>query len=184
MAMRDDVRTGRAGMGYWLVQGAIGGLIGGLVMAAFLMIYLALTMGAEAFFMPLRMIGAIVLGPAALEPAYPLLTALIAGVLVHMLLSAGFGMIFGALASSVPALLQSTVVTVTAAVVAGALLWLVNYYLIAAAAGWNWFLEGDQMLAFIAHAFMFGAPLGFYAAWAAQRAGVQAPSTATRGMAA
>ncbi|HXI16952.1 MAG TPA: hypothetical protein VNM48_11305 [Chloroflexota bacterium] len=174
-----DVRanTDRSSLGYWLVQGAIGGVIAGLVIAAFLMLYSAFTMGLGALFMPLRMIGGIVLGAGALEPTYPLLTAGIAGVVVHMLISAGFGMIFGAVASFVPALLQSTAVTVAAATVFGTLTWLVDYYVIAPAAGWTWFTQGDPVVGFISHAFFFGIPLGFYTARVAQRSGAHTTVT-------
>lgn len=42
-----------------LRQGAIAGIVAGIVFAAFEMIVSALVMGPAAFFMPLRMIGAI-----------------------------------------------------------------------------------------------------------------------------
>jgi uncharacterized membrane protein len=48
------------------------GFMAGLLFALFEMIAAALMQNPNSLFMPLRMIGAIVLGPAALEPTYSL----------------------------------------------------------------------------------------------------------------
>src|ERR687897_931242 len=101
MAVRQPIQTPAAphhiqsGLG----QGAIAGIVAGLVFAAFEMAASAFMMGVEAFFMPLRMIGAIVLGPEALDPGYSLLAAGVAGVMVHMMLSIIYGVIFGEIAT-------------------------------------------------------------------------------------
>jgi hypothetical protein len=67
MAVHDTHRPPVTGtptdLGWWVKQGAIGGIIAGIVFALFEMIAAALMMGADAFVMPLRMIGAIALGP-------------------------------------------------------------------------------------------------------------------------
>jgi hypothetical protein len=88
--------SGRSDLGWWLKHGAIGGLIAGIVFAMFEMIVAALMMGMDAFWMPMRMIGAIVLGQAALDPSYSLATAGLVGIVVHMMLSVIYGVIFGA----------------------------------------------------------------------------------------
>ena len=155
--------TGRhADTGWWVKQGAIGGAIAGIVFAMFEMLATALMNGAAAFFMPLRMIGAIVLGQGALQPSYPLLTAGLAGMVVHMMLSVVFGIVFALLVASVPALASSTMALLAAASAYGLLLWLVNFYLIAPAAGWVWFTESNPVVQFLAHTVMFGTALGFY----------------------
>ena len=77
----------RAEVPWALLHGAIGGIVAGIIFAMFEMIVTASMMGPDAFFMPLRMIGAIALGKAALEPAYSLWSAGLAGVVVHMVLS-------------------------------------------------------------------------------------------------
>ena len=136
----------------WVRQGLIGGLIAGLIFAMFEMVVAALINGASAFFMPLRMIGAMVLGAEALDPGYSLITAGPAGVLVHVVLSALFGAVFGAV-----------VAAVAAAGLYGLLLWLVNFYVVAPVAGWDWFPNGtDEAVQFVAHVVCFGALLGFY----------------------
>lgn len=148
--------------GWWLKQGAIGGVIAGVAFAMFEMLATALLNGAAAFFMPLRMIGAIALGPGALQPGYSLLTAGLVGMVIHMMLALVFGIVFALLVAYVPALASSPMALLAAASAYGLLLWLVNFYLIAPAMGWVWFGESNPVVQFLAHTFMFGAALGLY----------------------
>ncbi len=146
----------RGEMPWALRQGAFGGIIAGLVFAAYEMIAAAAMMGMEAFFMPLRMIGAIVLGTAALDPSYSIWVAGLAGLVVHVVLAviygAVFAMIFGGFRSAAD-------IAIGAAY--GFALWLINFYLIAPAA-FPWFTEANAMVQFTAHTFFFGAVLGWY----------------------
>ncbi len=164
----------RADVAWWVKQGAIGGLLAGVVFAMFEMIVAALMMGASAFWMPLRMIGAIVLGQRALEPGYALVTAAIVGMLVHLMLPVAYGIVFALLVAYLPVLAASTAILLAAASVYGLLLWLVNFYAIAPLAGWRWFPEQtNPVVQFIAHTVMFGTVLGVYLARAmGQRRGV------------
>ncbi len=118
-----------ADTGWWVKQGAIGGAVAGIIFAMFEMLATALLNGAAAFFMPLRMIGAIVLGQGALQPSYPLLTAGLVGLVVHMMLSVVFGIVFALLVAYVPALANSALALLAAASTYGLLLWLVNFYI-------------------------------------------------------
>ncbi len=147
------IQTDRRGM---IKQGALAGIVAGVVFAAFEMIVSAIMMGAEAFFMPLRMIGAIALGSAALEPNYSLAAAGFAGLLVHMALSVVYGIIFAAAMSQWR---RGDGFTVLLATLYGIALWLVNFYVIAPIA-FPWFLEANPVVQFIAHAFFFGTVLG------------------------
>ena len=154
-------------VGQLLLHGAIGGLLVGIIFALFEMAVAAVKMGAlDAAWMPLRMIGATVLGEDALMPGYSLAKAATTGLLVHMLLSAAFGVAFAALLVGVPALRRSTLWLVGAATAYGLLLWPVNFYVIARLAGWDWFPDGaDQFWqGFVAHTFVFGTLLGVYLA--------------------
>ncbi|RWM80607.1 MAG: hypothetical protein EOR83_25535, partial [Mesorhizobium sp.] len=69
MAYRDYIHTPVTSrdIRWGLQQGAVAGIVAGIVFAAFEMAASAFMMGAEASFMPLRMIGAIALGPEALD---------------------------------------------------------------------------------------------------------------------
>jgi hypothetical protein len=150
-------------VGWWVKHGLIGGLIAGIIFALFEVIAAAVMMGPDAFFVPLRMIGAIVLGPQALEPSYPLIPAALAGTGVHVVLSLLFGLIFGVIGAVVPALARTTAGLIVAGSLFGLALWLVNFFVIAPVAGWTWFPERtDPIIQFLAHTFFFGTVLGIW----------------------
>jgi len=141
----------------WAIrQGALAGIAAGIVFAVFEMAASAAMTGAEAATMPLRMIGAIALGPEALEPSFSLTTAALAGVAVHLVLAAIYGGVFAALAGG----LRSGAGIVGLGAAYGLALWLLNFYVIAPAA-FPWFADADPMIQFVAHTIFFGAALGF-----------------------
>jgi uncharacterized membrane protein YagU involved in acid resistance len=141
------------------------GIVAGIVFAAFEMLAAAMLMGPDAAAMPLRMIGAMVLGEQALDPGYSLMTAAMTGVVVHLILSIVFTGIFAAIAAPMLAAtgLGTTNGTLAVAGTAfGIVLWLVNFYVVAPAAGWTWFPERtDPVVQFLAHAFFFGCTAGW-----------------------
>lgn len=156
--------------GAWIKHGVIGGIIAGIVFAMFEMIMAVVQTGADAFFMPLRMIGGIALGSSALEPSTSLVTAGGVGIVVHMMMSALYGAVIAGLATAVPALPSSTTSLVLWTSLAGFGLWLVNFFVIAPIGGWRWFPDGTDPLAqFVAHTFFFGSVLGLYLDWAVRR---------------
>lgn len=155
----------RAEMPWALRQGAIGGIIAGIVFAAFEMIVGAAMMGPEVFFMPLRMIGAILLGPSALDPSYSLVAAGLAGLVVHVVLAAIYGGVFAMLFGG----LRSAWTDIAIGAGYGLALWLINFYVIAPMA-FPWFLEADPVVQFVAHTVFFGAVLGWYVSQAHAKA--------------
>jgi hypothetical protein len=167
MAFTHDthVPVTRAEVPWALRQGAAGGIVAGLIFVAFELIVSAVMMGPEAFFMPLRMIGAIALGPAALEPSYSLWTVGLAGVVVHLVLAIIYGAVFALVFGG----LRSASADVGIGAVYGFALWLINFYVIAPMA-FPWFLEANPIVQFIAHTLFFGAVLGWYMYWARGRA--------------
>src|SRR5688500_17064218 len=110
------------------------GIVAGIIFAAFEMLAAAALMGPDAAAMPLRMIGAMVLGAQALEPGYSLVTAAMTGVVVHLILSIIFT---GAFAAGAPAMLEASGLGTTsgrlalAGIAYGIGLWLLNFYLVA-----------------------------------------------------
>ena len=160
----------RAEFPWALRQGVIGGIVAGLVFAAFEMIASAVMMGGDAFFMPLRMIGAIALGAAALEPTYSLLMAGLAGLVVHVALAA----IYGAVFATIFGRLRSAAADIGIGAAYGFALWLLNFYVVAPIA-FPWFLEANPVVQFIAHTFFFGAVLGWYVFQERRRAEIATP---------
>jgi hypothetical protein len=143
------------------------GIIAGLIFAVFEMLAAALLMGPEAAAMPLRMIGAMVLGSDALDPGYSLAVAGMTGIVVHMVLSIFFAGIFAVIASYVAVTTAGDALTTArslalAGIFFGIALWLVNFYVVAPLAGWTWFPEqSNPVVQFLAHAFFFGCPVGW-----------------------
>jgi hypothetical protein len=141
------------------------GITAGIIFAAFEMAAAAILMGFGAVAMPLRMIGAMVLGAQALDPGYPLATAAMTGVIVHLILSIVFTGIFAAIAA--PMLAASGVMMTSGSLAVagigfGIVLWLVNFYLVAPVAGWTWFpVRTNPVVQFLAHAFFFGCAAGW-----------------------
>jgi hypothetical protein len=122
---------------------------------------IAALMGMDAF-MPPRMMAGIVLGPSAMLPTMPLMTALGVTMVLHLMLSIIYGLIFAWLVSRISGL-RPTPAVILAASFFGLLLWLINFYLIAPPAGWVWFpTMANPVQQFIAHVFGFGTILGVY----------------------
>ena len=141
----------------WVLTGLIMGVLAGIIFAMFEMLMAAIL--GQGFFMPLRMIGAIVLGQRALDPAYFLAVAGLVGLVVHMILSGLYGMVFGAVAGSIPFVRASRFAVILAASIFGLLLWLVNFFLIAPLA-FPWFGMANPLVQVVAHIFFYGTALG------------------------
>ncbi len=155
--------------GSLVLHGIIGGIIAGIVFAMFEMA-VAMIMG-DSFFAPLRMIGSMVLGTEALSPTYPLFTAAMVGLIVHMILSALYGVIFVYLLAYTNQLASSTGLLLLYGSLFGLALWIVNFLIIAPFV-WPQFTMVDQFwMGFVAHTFFFGTVLGGYIA-AARPSGV------------
>ena len=141
----------------WVVPGALFGLLAGVAFALFEMV--ASWAVDDGFWMPLRMIGAIVLGDGALQPSYSLTGAALAGAAVHMALSALYGAVFGTVVAVVAGLRESRVAIVATASIYGLALWLANFYVVAQVA-FGWFQDADPLVQFVAHTVFYGALLG------------------------
>jgi hypothetical protein len=145
----------------WVRAGVIGGIVAGIVFAMFEMIMAAVLNGGDAFFMPLRMIGAIGLGMSALDPASSLVTAGAAGLVIHMVLSMMYGVVTAGALATIRSLSTSTTSIVVVASLAGFALWILNFFVLAGLFGWNWFPDTQNVaVQFVAHTLMFGTVLG------------------------
>jgi hypothetical protein len=143
------------------------GIVVAILFATFEMIAAAILMGPAAAVMPLRMIGAMVLGPAALDAGYSLAVAAMVGILVHVILSIIFTGMFAVTASALTVTAAGDLLSIPsglalAGILFGIVLWLVNFYIVAPVAGWTWFPErANPVVQFLAHAFFFGCPAGW-----------------------
>lgn len=160
---RSHLPVRRSELPWALRVGAAGGIVAGICFALFVMIVGAFVAGTEGFFMPLRMIGAILLGQEALNPAYSIWAAGLTGLILHVVLSVVLGMIFAAITAG----LRSRPMDITLGAGYGLVIWLVNFYLIAPGL-FPWFAETDPVTWFIAHTVFFGIVLGWYV-WRSRR---------------
>jgi hypothetical protein len=148
-------------------EGIAFGLITGVVFAA---VEMAAAAGAgESPIMPLRMFASVVLGREGLSPVTPDGTAALVGGVTHLALSALFGVIYGVFNARLTPRTQTHWLRESLiGVLYGAGLYLVNIQLIARVA-YPWFLEQPQLPSLLAHAFLFGLPLGLLFAKAERR---------------
>lgn len=146
-----------------LVRGAIGGVVSGFVFAGITM-WFASTMPDGAAEMPLRMMSTIVLGSGAMEAGT---TSVGLGVVVHLVLSALFGIVF---ALVVPMLRTNGTVALVGTVY-GLVLYVVNF-LVLAPLIFTVFQAANQPFELFAHV-VFGTLLAFffYGSGARQREG-------------
>jgi hypothetical protein len=148
----------------WAKTGMIAGIIAGLAFAVFEMIVAGIITGN--FFAPFRMISAVALGQAALTPEVSLGVAIITGTLVHLAYSIVAGAVFALIIAAIPPLHATTWAVILSASVLGLLMWLLNFYAIAPAAGWSWFPQRANQFwqGFVAHTFLYGSVAGWYLA--------------------
>ena len=145
----------------WLISAAVAAGIAGIVFAMFEMVMAVVTDGTGAFFVPLRMIGVIGLGKSALDPATSLVTAGGAGLVIHMALSMMYGVAVAVLLRIVPSLARTTASVLAVSSLAGFLLWVINFQVLARALGWPWFPDGtNAAVQIVAHTVLFGTVLG------------------------
>ena len=133
-----------------LLRGAVGGILAGVVFTAVTMWFTDSTAGKAD--MPLRMISTIVKGDKAMAAGT---TSVGIGLVVHVVLSALFGMLF---ALVVPRLRTNGTIAL-AGTLYGALLYVVNFLVLAPLA-FTVFEDANQPFELFAH-IVFGTLLGF-----------------------
>lgn len=155
--IKSEVRVGtliKHGIGYGILAGTI---------FAMGEMFINLFMGKE-FFGPLRLIGSMVLGTQALMPTYSLLIAGIVGLIVHMMMSAIFGLIFFVLLTIFKQRSASILGLMISGSIYGLVLWVVNFLIIAPMLFPQFGMASQFWNGFIAHTFLFGGIIGLFAA--------------------
>jgi uncharacterized membrane protein YagU involved in acid resistance len=143
---------------FW--HGVVGGVISGIIFAMAEMI-LNVLMG-KPFFGPLRLIGSILLGQQALAPTYPLASAAVVGLIVHMIMSMVFGLIFIYLLAAVRQVQTSTGRLLAYGSLFGLALWVVDFLILAPALFPQFTMVNQFWNGFFAHTFFFGTMIGGY----------------------
>ncbi len=137
------------------------GILAGIVFAMGEM-FINLFMGKD-FFGPLRLIGSMVLGTQALMPSYSLLVAGFTGLMVHMMMSAIFGLVFFALLELLKQRAASTISLLVFGSLYGLLLWVVNFLVVAPRLFPQFAMVSQLWNGFFSHTFLFGSMIGLFA---------------------
>lgn len=162
-------RTAGEGLGFGIIAGVIFGIME--IVGAALM--------GNPPLMPLRMFASIVLGNAALETT-SLATAVVVGSVVHLALSAAFGLVYAAVNGRLGRDVQTSWGSqVLIGLGFGVALWIVNFHIIARLI-YPWFLMTPQFLQMMMHAVFFGLPLALMYAAAERRAPATRPAAEQR----
>jgi hypothetical protein len=149
--------------GWAIKNGIIGGIIAGIVFAAAEMVAAWVTMGKPAA--PLHMIAGIPLqrDPMTIDDG----TAVVVGMVAHMVYSMVVGVIVAFIVGWVPTLRNLPAATVIFTTMLGLLAWPLNFYVVAPLINAPWFAAvtnpSDQIQQAAWHA-LFGAVLGVYLA--------------------
>lgn len=169
--MAETSRTRKTGRG--AAEGIGAGLIAGVIFAAAEIVGSAV-MGNPPL-MPLRAFASVVLGESALQTA-SLGTAVVVGVVAHLVLSAIFGVIYGLLNSTFSSKTETSFGRQAGlGLLFGAVLWIVNFQIIARIL-YPWFLGMPQLYQVLMHAIFFGLPVAFVYAAAERRVQLARPA--------
>lgn len=147
-------------------EGLSFGLVAGVLFAT--MQIAGSAMMGQAPLMPLRMFASVLVGHGAMQSP-SLGSVVVVGILVHLILSAGFGLIYGIVNARLSSKTETSWGRQTAlGLLFGAMLWLVNFQIVARIL-YPWFLTTPQLLQMAMHAMFFGLPLGLMYAAAERR---------------
>lgn len=138
-----------------VITGVIGGLLGGLLMAVFAMSTSLLR--AHGMWMPVKLIGGVVLGFRAINRAGFDVAPIVSGVVIHMMVSAALGALFGLLSARLP-----SVTLVLYGVVYALIIWFLALFFILPIVDPLMVNRTNPALFAISH-IIYGAVLGWWA---------------------
>lgn len=151
----------------WIGKSIVVGMVAGMAMAMFAMVVAALA--GDGFWAPPRAIAASVFGTGHAGAGF-VLGSVLAGVVIHMMMSGGFGIVYALFAGLVTRTL-SVGAQLMLGMAWGLILWAVNTALITPRlAGGQLFTQAMPAWAWLVAHLMFGAALGLlYALWRRDR---------------
>jgi hypothetical protein len=157
------------------LQGAGVGIVAGLFLACG-EVLLAPMVGATSL-VPVKLAASIALGKGALTGAYSLGTILIVGAIVHVVLAAAYGAMYGVFIRYRAHEPRTSLAREAGlGMLYGLMIWAFDFYVVGAAL-FPWFLEASPLEQAVMHAVGYGLPLGVLCGAAAQ--GLGAPSLRT-----
>ena len=166
VADRADVRGGLA---RWIGHGAVGGILTGVLFIMFQLLIAAFQTGGDGFFLPVRAMSTLVLGPDAMQPDFPLVRATVTGMAASLALAAIGGMLLGLLVGLIPGLRNSEIGLIGAGALYGLAVWF-GIGLGLAPIGWARYIQlSEPVIQLVAYTLFLGAALGAYLAYVLPR---------------
>ncbi|MGB2921877.1 MAG: DUF6789 family protein [Mycobacterium sp.] len=110
-----------------LVRGAIGGAVGGALMAVWSVLAMGLT--GVGYWTPINLFAHTAFASAPLGATFSL-PALIIGLLIHFAVAIGFGVVFAAMMTPARGWLPTTATSAGSGLVYGLVIWLVMHFLV------------------------------------------------------
>ncbi len=148
-------------------EGAIGGLIAGVIFA--IAYILASLIAGDAAIIPFRRLASVLLGTDALTTTSPP-TVVVIALIAHLYLSTMFGLFYGVYNSALTMRTRSSPRRqAVVGMIYGVMLWLINYNVFARYR-YPWLLALPQAPQVLLHALFYGLPLGLLYATAERRA--------------
>lgn len=147
-------------------HGAIGGLVGGAVFAIAQMVYFAIA--TSDAWIPWKLFASL-LGGAPVEGARVTADVFALGFLVHFVLSAAYGLVFGMVAQIAPnGIRKNWALHGAIGMALGFLIYLLDYHVFARAS-YPWFLRLNQPVQIVMHVVMYGLVVSLYLTAAARQ---------------
>lgn len=159
----------RGDLARWIGHGAVGGILTGVLFIMFQLLIAAFQTGGEGFFLPLRAMSTLIVGPEALQPDFPLVRAGLTGIAASLALAAIGGMLLGLLVGLIPGVRNSEIGLMGAGGLYGLGVWF-GVGLGLAPGGWVRYIQlSDSVIQLVAYALFLGAALGAYLAYVLPR---------------
>jgi hypothetical protein len=145
-----------------LLWGALGGVVAGLVFAAY---EVAVAVAArQPPWQPAQLVAAMILGDNVLNGGVLSAPVIVVASLTHLVLSLTYGMILALLAAIGLAALPSLRAMVLLGLAWGLALWIMNFFVLAPLA-FPWFDSASLVTQAIGHVFFYGGVLGLFLGW-------------------
>ncbi len=111
---------------------------------------------------PLRLLASLALGSAALSHAYPFVSVAVIGTAIHLVLSAGYGVVFLALLGWSRRFDAGAARLLLTGAAFGAILWVLNYQIIGVLVFPDFAVVSPFWIGLLEHCVSFGLVLGVY----------------------
>jgi hypothetical protein len=141
----------------WLKVGVISGILAGIVYIVYEMVVAEIS--GQGLLMPLRRIGAMVLGPDVLSPTAAAGSAVIAGIILALVLSIVYGVTVALTVAGISYFQENPRLLIGAITLWAFFLYIFNYFFWGRTF-WPWFFQSNSFWQFLGITVFFGTVLG------------------------